>query len=351
MVAQNTSNTNTNTYNTSTIVYVYIVIIISLSLSYHYNYRNVKFVTKLKFWARPQASELLGAMRRRCVQQSEPAWSQHHVPYIAMYHVTGVFTFIAHIFRIFWDILIYWYEWSFLTIFWFVPNYVILWLHTIFYIEHINRYQQISTDINKHIRSSLWQSPGSPGSGCSMAIGNTFRCLNRVNWRYCILRHGFGVGGSEKICSAAECWHRCIVCARNWRGRIACLCWNNCSRSFMNSRCMIFWDVFHCFPMNLQRVSSPEAECLRSSAHTKMALEKIWSSPKLGFPQVPGRIRRGFQTRTCFPWKASNTNKVFQHSSQARFLNNVSKEGFSCKVSRKVAKISEQACHKVASEC
>ena len=174
----------------------------------------------------------------------------------------------------------------------FVPNYVILWLHTIFYIEHINRYQQISTDINKHIRSSLWQSPGSPGSGCSMAIGNTFRCLNRVNWRYCILRHGFGVGGSEKICSAAECWHRCIVCARNWRGRIACLCWNNCSRSFMNSRCMIFWDVFHCFPMNLQRVSSPEAECLRSSAHTKMALEKIWSSPKLGFPQVPGRIRR-----------------------------------------------------------
>jgi len=72
--------------------------------------------------------------------------------------------------------------------------------------------QNTSKDINKHIRSSLWQSPG---SGCSMAIGNTFRCLNRVNWRYCILRHGFGVGGSEKICSAAECWHRYgIVCAR-----------------------------------------------------------------------------------------------------------------------------------------
>lgn len=143
--------------------------------------------------------------------------------------------------------------------------------------------QNTSKDINKHIRSSLWQSPG---SGCSMAIGNTFRCLNRVNWRYCILRHGFGVGGSEKICSAAECWHRYgIVCARNWRGRIACLCWNNCSRSFMNSRCMIFWDVFHCFPMNLQRVSSPEAECLRSSAHTKRPWRRFgaapnWVSPK-----------------------------------------------------------------------
>ena len=111
---------------------------------------------------------------------------------------------------------------------------------------HILRrtHQQISTNTLQII--TAWQSPG-----CSMAIGNTgntFRCLNRVNWRYCILRHGFGVGGSgSKICSAAEGWHRYdVVCARNWRGRIACLCWNNCSRSF---RKLALHDILRCFPL------------------------------------------------------------------------------------------------------